>query len=179
MSDSNNPYNPPASDVNNNLQARSSIPKVIGIISIILGALGLIFGLFGLASMMFASGAMDMITQQGGMMGMSKSYLLGSTGLSILTSIWAIWIGFKLLKYLDIGRRHFNFYTIFTIIVSIGTFFYTKSMMDEMFADMAPDVAAAASGMSSITSLSAFIAPIILIIVALLLNQQNVKESLS
>ena len=43
----NNPYTPPESDVNNNLVARSSIPKVIGIISIILGALGLIFGLFG------------------------------------------------------------------------------------------------------------------------------------
>ncbi len=175
----NNPYTPPESDVNNNLVARSSIPKVIGIISIILGALGLIFGLFGLASMLFASGALDMISQGGAMMGMNKTYLIGSTSLSILTSIWAIWIGFKLLKYLDIGRRHFNFYTILTIVISIFTFFYTKSMMDKMFSDMSPEMANAAGGMSSISSLGAFIAPIILIIVALLLNQQNVKDGLS
>ena len=175
----NNPYTPPESDVNNNLVARSSIPKVIGIISIILGALGLIFGLFGLTSMLFASGALEMFSQGGAMMGMSKTYLIGSTALSILTSIWAIWIGFKLLKYLDIGRRHFNIYTVFTIVVSIFTFFYTKSMMDKVFADMSPEMANAAGGMASISSLGAFIAPIILIIVALLLNQQNVKDNLS
>lgn len=175
----NNPYTPPESDVNNNLVARSAIPKVIGIISIILGSLGLIFGLFGLASMIFASGALDMMSQGGAMMGMSKNYLLGSTVLSTLTSVWAIWIGFKLLKYFDIGRRHFNFYTGLTIVISIFTFFYTKSMMDKMFAEMNPEMANAASGMSSISSLGAFIAPIILIIVALLLNQQNVKDCLS
>ena len=175
----NNPYTPPESDVNNNLIARSSIPKVIGIISIILGALGLIFGLLGLASMMFASGALDMISQSGGMMGINKTYYMGTTALSVLTSIWAIWIGFKLLKYLDIGRRHYNFYTIFMIAISIINFFYTKSMMDKMFADMSPEMANAAGGMSSISSLGAFIAPIILIIVALLLNQKNVKDSLS
>jgi hypothetical protein len=179
MSDTNNPYTTPGSDVNNNFQARSSIPKVIGIISIILGALGLIFGLFGLATMIFAGDMMESLNAAGGLPGMSKSYLIGSTSISILTSAWAIFIGMKLLKYLDIGRRHFNYYTILTIIVSIGTFFYTKSMMDTMFADMSPEVAAAAGGMGTLSSLGAFVAPIILIIVALLLNQKNVKDSLS
>ena len=181
MSETNNPYNPPGSDVNNNLQSRSSIPKVIGIISIILGALGLIFGLFGLAGMLFAGDAMEALTKAGtgGIPGLSKGYLIGSTALSILTSIWAIFIGFKLLKYLDIGRRHFNFYTIFTIIFSIATFFYTKSMMDEMFADMSPEMASAAGSMGTLSSMGAFIAPIILIIVALLLNQKNVKAVLT
>ncbi len=179
MSETNNPYTPPGSDVNNNLQTRSSIPKVIGIISIILGALGLIFGLFGLASMLLAGDMFDALSQAGGAMGMSKSYMVGSTALSIITSAWAIFIGMKLLKYLDIGRRHFNYYTILTIIISIGTFFYTKSMMDKMFADMSPEMAGAAGGMATMSSLGAFVAPIILIIVALLLNQKNVKASLN
>ena len=52
-------------------------------------------------------------------------------------------------------------------------------MMNKMFADMSPEMANAAGGMASISSLGAFIAPIILIIVALLLNQQNVKDNLS
>jgi len=181
MNETNNPYTPPGSDVNNNLQNRSSIPKVIGIISIILGALGLIFGLFGLASMLLAGDMFDALNQQGGaaMMGMSKNYLVGSTLISVLTSIWAIFIGMKLLKYQDIGRRHFNYYTILTIIISIGTFFYTKSIMDNMFAEMSPEMAGAAGGMATMSSLGAFIAPIILIIVALLLNQKNVKAVLN
>lgn len=176
MSETNNPYSTPESDVNNNLQNRSAIPKVIGIISIILGALGLIMSLFGLASVAFMGDAMDAM---GGITGMSTSYLVGSSVISIITSIWAIWIGFKLLKYLDVGRRHYNYYTILTIIISIFTFFYTKSMMADMMKDMGPEVAAAAGGMGTLTSMGAFIAPIILIIVALLLNQQNVKDSLT
>ncbi len=175
----NNPYVPPESDVNNHLTERSGIPKVIGIISIILGSLGLLFGLFGLASMTIVSNTLDIIPQDLNLLGMSKTYLISTTILSVLVSGWAIWIGIKLLNYLDIGRRHFNFYTIFTIISSIFTFFYTKSMMDEMLANMEPNAANAASSMSSISSLSAFITPIILIIVALLLNQQNVKNCLS
>ena len=181
MSESNNPYTAPGSDVNNNMQSRSSIPKVIGIISIILGTLGLIFGVIGLAGMLFSGDAMDAITQAGaaGIPGLSKSYMIGSSAISILTSIWAIFIGMKLLKYLDIGRRHFNIYTVVTIILSIATFFYTQSMMSEMFADMTPEMAAAAGSMGTLSSMGAFIAPIILIIVALLLNQQNVKNSLN
>ena len=181
MNETNNPYTASGSDVNNNLQSRSSIPKVIGIISIILGTLGLIFGVIGLAGMLFASDAMDALrnAEAAGMPGFSKSYLIGSTIISILTSIWAIFIGMKLLKYLDIGRRHFNYYTVLTVILGIATFFYTKSMMSEMFADMPPEMAAAAGGMGTLSSMGAFIAPIILIIVALLLNQQNVKNSFS
>ena len=132
--------------------------------------------LFGLASFAFMGEAMSAM---GGIAGFSPSYLIGSSILSIITSIWAIFIGFKLLKYLDLGRRHFNYYTILTIVISIFTFFYTKSMMADIFKDMDPEMAAAAGGMGTLSSLGAFIAPIILIIVALLLNQQNVKDSLT
>ncbi|MEE9326328.1 MAG: hypothetical protein V3U71_03455 [Cocleimonas sp.] len=179
MSDSKNPYTAPESNVNNNLQTRSSIPKVIGIISIILGALGLITGLFTFAGTFMASGALESLQESGAAIpGLDKNYLMISGVITLVTSIWAIFIGFKLLKYLDLGRRHFNYYTIVTIIISIVTFFYTKDMMDKMFADMPSDVANAAGGMATLGSMGAFIAPIILIIVALLLNQKNVKDSL-
>ena len=174
MSDSNNPYTAPQSDVDNNLTARSSIPKVIGIISIILGGLGAVSGIFGLGSMALMGDAMNLDA-----LGMSSTYLIGSSVVTILTSIWAIFIGIKLLKYSDTGRVHFNIYTVVTIIISIVTFFYTKSMMDNMFKDMSPEMAAAAGSASTFSSLGAFIAPILLIIVALLLNQQNVKDSLN
>ena len=192
MSETNNPFEttkPPNPETNNNLQDRSSIPKVIGVISIVLGTLGLLFGLFGLASTMFLGGMMELGKMEGmegmkgmdGMeaLGMTKTYFLVTTVISVLTSIWAIFIGMKLLKYLDIGRQHYNYYTILAIIISIGTFFYTKSMMAEMFKDMAPEAAAAAGSMGTLSSLGAFIPPIILIIVTILLNQQNVKDSLS
>lgn len=176
MSETNNPYTAPESDVNNNLQSRSAIPKVIGIISIILGTLMLIASLFGIASMLFMGDAMSAM---GGITGMSTSYMIISSVIQILTSIWAIFIGFKLLKYLDIGRRHYNYYTVFTIIMSIVSFFYTKSMMADMFKDMDPAMAEAAGSAATMGALAAFIPPIILIIVTLLLNQQNVKDSLT
>lgn len=180
MSEVNNPFESPNPELNNNQPERSSIPKVIGIISIILGTLGLIMSLFGLASSLFLGDMMDLEGMPGvGSVGISKGYLIGTSLISVITSIWAIFIGMKLLKYLDIGRQHYNYYTIVTIIMSIITFFYTKSMMSDMFKDMSPEVAAAAGSMGTISSLSVFIAPIILIIVTILLNQQNVKDSLS
>ena len=182
MSQDNNPFDPSNSQTNNNLQTRTSIPKVIGIISIILGTLGLIMSLFGLASSLFLGDmmAMEVEGMPGmGSLGFSRTYLIGSALISVLTSIWAIFIGMKLLKYLDIGRQHYNYYTIATIVISIITFFYTKSAMSDMFKDMSPEMATAAGSMGAISSLSVFIAPIILIIVTILLNQQNVKDSLS
>ncbi len=182
MSENNNPFDQSNSQISNNTnaQATSSIPKVIGIISIILGTLGLIMSLFGLASSLFIGDLMELDGLPGmETMGFSKNYLIGSALLSAVTSVWAIFIGMKLLKYLDIGRQHYNYYTIVNIIISIFTFFYTQSAMSKMFKDMSPEMAAAASSMGAISTLSVFIAPIILIIVTILLNQQNVKDSLN
>lgn len=171
----NNPYSTPDTNVNNNIQTKSAMPKVIGIISLIMAGLGIFGAIGGLASSIF----MPSILEAQVNLGFSKSYLLGSNIVNLIASLWAIFIGIKLVKYKDIGRRHYNFYAIYAIIISIMTFFVTKSMMKDLYADMSPEMAGAALDMSSITSASVFIFPVVIIIVALLLNQKNVKGCLN
>jgi len=170
-----NPYTPPRSNVDNQLQERSLIPKVIGIISLVLAGLG-ILGALASITMSFA---MPEFMQAQTKMGFSKNYILGSNLVSLLTSSWAIFIGIKLIKYLDIGRRHFNYYAIFAVCMSIFAFIYTRNTIQNMFSEMKPEMAKAAEDLSSISSAAVFIAPVIIIIVALILNQQQVKDSLS
>lgn len=171
----NNPYSTPDTNVNNNIQTKSSLPKVIGIISLIMAGLGVFGAIAGLASSIFMPSLME--TQMN--LGFSKAYLLGSNVVGLLASLWAIFIGVKLVKYKDIGRRHYNYYAVYAVIMSVVTFFITKKMMKDLYADMSPEMAGAALDMSSITSASVFIFPVIIIIVALLLNQKNVRTFLS
>ncbi len=171
----NNPYATPNTNVDNQMQARSSIPKVIGIISLVMAGLGIFGALAGLATSFFIPEVLDAQAS----MGLSKNYLIGTQVASFIISLWAIFIGIKLIKYLDIGRRHFNYYTIISVLMSIVGYFMTKNMMKDMFADMSPEMAKAATEASTLTSLVVFISPIIIIIVAILLNQKRVKDSLS
>ncbi len=171
---SNNPYASPSADVDTGLKSRTAIPKVIGIITLILAILGLLGAIGGLAASLFMPSMLEAQTN----LGFDKNYLLLMNVLGLITSIWAIFIGLKLIKYKDIGRRHFNYYTIFSIVMSFVNYFYTKDMMKKLYADMDPEMAGAAMDMSSITSLSVFIAPILMIIVLIILNQKKVKENL-
>jgi len=178
MTDTKNPYATPNTDVtgaNQGLQKRSSIPKVVGIISIIFAILGLVGSVMSLAASFFMPAVLEAQTN----MGFSEGYILGSAILGLLMSLWALFIGIKLIKYKDSGRKQFNIYAIINVLMSIGTYFYMQSAMKSMFSGMDPAAAAAAQEMSSITSLSAFIGPILIIIVALLLNKKSSKESLT
>jgi len=170
-----NPYATPDSDVNTGFQSRSSIPKVIGIISLIFAILGLLGSIGGFAASFF----MPQILEAQISMGFDKNYLLSMNVIGLITSLWALFIGIKLIKYQDKGRRHFNYYTIFTILMSIVTFFYTKNITQNLYANMEPNMAGATVDMSIVSSLSAFIAPVLMIIIALLLNQKKVKDSLT
>lgn len=169
-----NPYAPPDANVDTQQRSRSAIPKVIGIISLVLAVLGLLGAIAGIAMLQLKPQLMETQMQ----MGFSKNYILGSNFLSILTSLWAIFIGVKLIKYQDIGRRHFNYYTVLMIVFSVFAFFYTRSMMENAFSSMKPEMARAAQDISTLSSASIFIGPVIMIIVALLLNQKRVRESL-
>ena len=169
-----NPYTAPNSNVNNNMQPRSAIPKVIGIISLVLAGLGILGAVANLLMSIFMPAMLEAQMN----LGFSKSYLIGSNIVSLITSLWAIFIGIKLVKYEDIGRRHFNYYAAVMVIMSIIAYFVTRNMMTNMFKDLSPEASAAAMDVSTISSASVFIAPIIIIIVALLLNQKRVKDSL-
>ena len=169
-----NPYTAPNSNVNNNMQPRSAIPKVIGIISLVLAGLGILGAVANLVMSIFMPAMLEAQMN----LGFSKSYLIGSNIVSLITSLWAIFIGIKLVKYEDIGRRHFNYYAAVMVIMSIIAYFVTRNMMANMFKDLSPEASAAAMDVSTISSASVFIAPIIIIIVALLLNQKRVKDSL-
>ena len=170
-----NPYATPSADVNAGFVSRSSTPKVIGIISLIFAVLGILGALGGLAAYFF----MPQMLEAQVNMGFDKNYLLTMNVIGLFTSFWALFIGIKLIKYLDIGRRHYNYYTILTLVLSIVSFFYTKEMTKKLYENMEPNMAGAAMDMSTISSLSAFIAPVLMIIVALLLNQKRVKASLN
>ena len=170
----NNPYSTPSANVDNKILERSSIPKVIGIISLVLATLGILGALSGLA-VFFNDELLKMQLK----LGFSKNYLMGSHLISLIGSLWAIFIGIKLVKYQDIGRRHFNYYVVYTIILSTVGYFVTQSVMKDMFSELDANVSKAAIQASSITSYSVFIVPIIIIIVAILLNQKRVKDSLT
>ena len=170
-----NPYSTPNTNVDNKIQSRSALPKVIGIISLIMAGLGIFGAIGGLASSIFMPSLMEAQVS----LGFSKSYLLGSNILGLLASLWAIFIGIKLVKYKDIGRRHYNYYAIYAVVMSVVTYFLTKDMMKDLYADMSPEMAGAAMDMSSLTSASVFLFPVIIIIIALLLNQEKVKASLN
>jgi hypothetical protein len=174
-----NPYTTPTSEVvnkhNPQQNERSAIPKVIGIISLVMAGLGILGSVSTVAMSVFMPQILDAQMN----MGFSKSYILGSNGVAFLTSLWAIFIGIKLIKYQDIGRRHYTYYTILSLLISIFAFFYTKDKMQGVFSEMSPEMAKAAQEMSGLSTFAVFLGPIILFIVVYLLNKQRVKDSLS
>lgn len=175
MSNENNPYAAPSSNVNTGVQNRSSIPKVIGIISIILALFGLLASISNIATSQIIPEVMKLQIA----MGFDKVYLLVMGFINIITALWALYIGIKLIKYKDKGRRHYNYYLIVSIVISIATFFYLQSTgIDKLF-DREFSMLNTLMTSSVIASLSVFSGPLFMTIVALLLNQQNVKKSLS
>ena len=170
----NNPYSTPQTDVDNKQVIKSSLPKVIGIISIILGALGIFGAAASLGSMIFLPSVLEAQMS----LGFSQNYVIGSSVISLLASAWAVFIGIKLVKYKDTGRRQYNYYAGYTVLISIIGYVVTQGFLKEMFGQMTPEMSDAAVDLSSVSSLTMFIAPIVVIIVAVLLNQKNVKDCL-
>ncbi len=133
-----NPYTPPratVADVGSPQRAKS--PKVIGIILLILS----VFGIIGLASNAFLltseNALMENILEQ---QGLGRTYYHFSLILGTLTTFWLLYISIQLIKYRDIGRKHFNYYLIFSLISGPLNFAYQMSVKPEgtPFAAMLP-----------------------------------------
>jgi len=102
-------------------------------------------------------------------------YTLIITITSILISLSAMFIGYKLIKRLDIGRVLFNVLTVASILISIAQYTYSQHLIGKSFANMPPELAAAARGSESASSQLVFILPAVLIVLAIILNFEKIK----
>lgn len=124
-----NPYTPPSAtvaDVGSPKRAKS--PKVIGIILLILS----IFAIIGLVSNVVMLSMNNPILEDAlATQGIGSSYFYFSLALGTLTTLWTLYISIQLLKYRDAGRKHFNYYLIFSLISSPLNFAYQISNMPD------------------------------------------------
>lgn len=100
-------------------------------------------------------------------------YSLIITLASTFISLSAMFIGYKLIRRLDIGRILFNILTLVSIIISIAQYTYSQNLIAKSFANMPPELAAAARGSESAASQLVFILPAVLVLLAIILNWGN------
>ncbi|WP_020396569.1 hypothetical protein [Thiolinea disciformis] len=128
----NNPYSPPTAKVSDikNTSANAALPKspkVIGIIFLIFAVFGAISVLLNLSSLFgFGNSAQADILAS---MGYSKAYLTFTTIYGFIFNLWFFFISYKILTYRDIGRIHYNYYLIISIIMGSGSLIYQKFFM--------------------------------------------------
>jgi len=90
-----------------------------------------------------------------------------------------MYIGVKLIKQLDIGRKLFNILTVIVITLSWAKFAYQENEITKSFANKPPELVANAMQIELNSALSVFILPAIMLVVALLLNIRSSKNALS
>ena len=162
------------SDINTMQKNPSEIPKIMGFIIGFGGIYFLIISLFSLLTIMVIQGTSDV----SGSMSADDRNAITLTIISILISLGAIYIGIKLIKHLDIGRKLFNIYAVAVTFVYSLIYLYKKNIIEKSFANIPPELAASVKGGELSGLLVLFILPAILVIVALLLNLKSVKNSL-
>lgn len=158
--------------IKNSNEIPSDTSRTLGFIIGFFGIYFLVIGLFSLISITVLqnSGAAT------GTMAEKDIYALVLTISSIFISLSAIFIGYKLIKQLDSGRKFFNLLTIVSIIISIAQYTYNQNVIARSFANMPPELAAAARGSESAASQLVFILPAVLIVLTLILNFKKIKQ---
>lgn len=117
-----NPYTAPEATLKEpDMGELPKSPKVIGIVFMLLSIVSLLMSVVMMIALLVGLPAV--------MSEMTASGLDGplgfiSAGLGIFSSLWLLFIGFKLFKYADIGRRHFKFYIIFQAVSFVLTTAY-------------------------------------------------------
>lgn len=166
--------NPPEAVVTNKQKKRSEIPRTLGFIIAFIGVFFLVASLFSMLTILVLQAA----SNDSGPMSSRDIYATVLAITSILTSLGAIYIGFKLIKNLDIGRKLFNIYMLIVIALAWGKFTYKQNEIAKSFANMPAELAANAKQIELSDALTVFILPAILILIALLLNMKRSKDSL-
>lgn len=124
-----NPYAPPTAPVKDMdatapLINRPKSPKVIGIIFLIMSGFGLLSIIQNLY--MIVRGDVAFMSVMNSISNVGVNYYYFTFGLGILTSAWLIFIAIQLIRYRDIGRRHYNFYLIVSLITALINATYMK-----------------------------------------------------
>ena len=165
-----NPSNP--TDSLKPQQTSSDLSRTLGFIIGFFGIYFLVISLFSLLAITVLQNS-DAIT---GSMPEKDIYAIVLTISSIFISLAAMFIGYKLIKRLDSGRKLFNVLTVVSILISIAQYTYNQNVIARSFANMPPELAAAARGSESAASQMVFILPAILVVLAVALNFGKVKE---
>ncbi|HIP81135.1 MAG TPA: hypothetical protein EYH16_01825 [Leucothrix mucor] len=112
-----NPYESPKSKVvdgkqrlDPNVHKKSKIPSVVGIILLVLSVFG-IFGLLMSLGMLFY-GNEELMNPQG----FSRSYLIMTMVLGLISSLWTIYFSILLIKYRDKGRKQYNYFMMYLVV---------------------------------------------------------------
>ncbi len=111
-----NPYSPPKAEVADvGLVTRAKSPKVIGIIILILSGFGILGMAMNILLIFTGSAAMQEALQA---QGLGETYYYVMLGMGILATLWLVYIGIQLVKYRDVGRKHFNYYLIYNLAIT-------------------------------------------------------------
>lgn len=145
--------------------------RTLGFIIGFFGIYFLVIGLFSLLAITVLQNS-DIASDT---MAEKDIYSLILTITSIFISLAAIFIGYKLIKKLDIGRKLFNGLTVASIVISIAQYTYNQNVIAKSFANMPAELAAAARGSESAASQMVFIFPAVLVVLAIVLNFHKIK----
>jgi hypothetical protein len=175
-SESNNTLNNTMNTANDSSQGElttSGTSRTLGFIIGFFGLYFLVIGLFSLVAITVLKGSTD------GGMPEKDIYAIVLTISSIFISMAAMFIGYKLIKRLDSGRKLFNVLVVVSILISIAQYTYNQNVIARSFSNMPPELAAAARGSESASSQLVFILPAVLVVLAIILNFGKVKEWLT
>lgn len=172
-SNTDNASNPDANEQQK--KKRSELPRTLGFIITFAGVFFLVASFFSLITLFVLQAT------SGDSESMSANEINSAvlTIFTILVSLSAIFIGIKLIKHLDIGRKLFNICTVVVIVLVWGKYIYQQNEIAKSFVNIPPELAAGYNGIELSDALTVVILPLILIVIGLLLNLGASKKSLS
>jgi heme/copper-type cytochrome/quinol oxidase subunit 2 len=174
MTEVSNTHNTKKPDTNEHQNKQSEIPKTIGIIITVAGIFFLVASLFSLLTLFVlqaSSGDSESLSSK-------EIYATILTITTILTTLASIYIGIKLIKQLDVGRKLFNIFTVVVIALAWGKYAYQQNEIAKSFANMPAELIENAKQIELSSAMTVFILPAILITILLLLNIRSSKASL-
>lgn len=152
----------------------SDIPKTLGFIITVAGVFFLVASLFSLLTLVVLQAS----TGDGESLSSTEMYATILTVTTILTTLAAIFIGIKLIKEWDIGRKLFNVFTVIVIALAWGKYAYQQNEIAKSFANMPAELVANAQQIELSSALTVFILPAVLLVVVALLNIPRSRNAL-